>query len=253
MTDITVAIITLNEQENIRRCIESVLPIASEILVIDSGSTDGTAEIASALGARVETLPWRGFASARNRGIELASNPYILSIDADEELSAELRATIIREAEGGLHGAYTMNRRSRYGDVWVRFSGWYPDVKLRLYPKDGSRWVGEYVHEKVVLRAGTPIMHLTGDLLHYAVRNTAEHLKKARHYAHLGAEDMRVNNRSVSALAPFIAALTKFIRIYLIQLGFLDGAIGWHIATISAKSAYWKYHWRRLSQKDVAQ
>ncbi len=240
-------VITRNEEKNIRRCLESVADIATEMIVIDAGSTDATADIAHSMGAIVHVHPWRGYASARNRGIELAACEYVLSIDADEVMGPELRRSIQRALQKGLKGAYTMNRRSSYAGTWVRFSGWYPDVKLRLYPKDGSRWTGEYVHERIVLKRGTMVVHLPGDLQHYAIDSVEEHLAKARHYAHLGAEELRIAGKKAGPLKPIVSAVAKFIRIYFFQLGFMDGKVGWNIATISAKSAYWKYHWLRMS------
>jgi (heptosyl)LPS beta-1,4-glucosyltransferase len=247
MDTISAVVITRNEEVNLARCLQSVREVVEEIIVVDSGSTDATVEIAAQLGAKVDEFPWRGFASARNRGMELASHPYVLTIDADEVMSPELQRSVRRELGKGLSGAYTMNRRSNYAGTWVRFSGWYPDVKLRLYPREGSRWTGEYVHERIVLRRGTEVVHLQGDLLHYAVDSAEDHLAKARNYAHLGSEELRVAGKRVSVFIPILSAILRFLRIYLLQLGFLDGKVGWLIATISAKSVYWKYHWLRMS------
>src|SRR6266850_1270510 len=146
---ITATIITLDEERNIARAIES-LRCCDEILILDSGSTDRTVELASNLGARVIEAGWRGFAGQKNWAAEHASHDWILSLDADESLSEALEAEIWRvKKQGPQFDAYTVPRQARYLGRWIRHSGWYPDRKVRLYHRGKAQWEGDYVHESL--------------------------------------------------------------------------------------------------------
>src|SRR3954467_2091186 len=172
---ISATIITFNEERNIARVIES-LRCCDEILVLDSGSNDRTVEIATKLGARVVEASWNGYAAQKNIAAELASHDWILSLDADESLSEALEAEIwqIKKA-GPQFQAYTMPRLAQYLGRWILHSGWYPDRKVRLYNRQKARWVGEFVHESVVVQGTTG--HLQSDLLHFTCDSLSKHLK----------------------------------------------------------------------------
>src|SRR5215813_6261936 len=172
---ITATIITLNEERNIVRAIES-LRCADEILIIDSGSTDRTVELAQNLGVQVVEAGWLGYAAQKNWAAEKAANDWILSLDADEALSEALEAEIWSlKKTGPTFDAYTMPRLARYLGKWIFHSGWYPDRKIRLYRRDKAKWVGDFVHESVVPygRLG----HLNSNLLHFTCDSLSEHLK----------------------------------------------------------------------------
>src|SRR5918998_6512351 len=172
---ISVTIITFNEAENIRAACESVA-WADEVLVVDSESTDATREIAEGCGARVVCRPWPGFAAQKQFAAEAASNEWVFSLDADERVSAELRASIedllFATADPAADG-YRVARRSFYMNRWIRGGGWYPDHQLRLYRKARGRWAGAYVHESVRMDEGARTGTLRGDLLHYSVRDAS--------------------------------------------------------------------------------
>lgn len=172
---ISATIITFNEQRNLPRVMES-LRCCDEVVVVDSGSTDHTVEIAGKFGARVIESPWPGYAKQKNLAAEQAANDWILSLDADEALSEALEGEIWQiKKNGARFDAYTMPRMAQYLGRWIHHSGWYPDRKVRLYNRQRGRWVGEYVHESVQVD-GT-IGHLESNLLHYTCSSLSEHLK----------------------------------------------------------------------------
>jgi glycosyltransferase involved in cell wall biosynthesis len=172
---ISATIVTLNEERNIRRAIES-LTCVDEVLVVDSGSTDRTLDIAFELGARVIEQPWRGYAGQKNFAAKTASYDWILSIDADEAVTPELAAEILalKRAEPEVDG-YSMPRMARYLGRWIHHSGWYPDRKVRLYHRGRASWAGDYVHESV--RVNDSARQLQGKLLHYTCSSLTEHLR----------------------------------------------------------------------------
>ncbi|MBC7925897.1 MAG: glycosyltransferase family 2 protein, partial [Bryobacteraceae bacterium] len=173
--NITATIITYNEERNIARAMES-LRCCDEIVVVDSGSTDRTAQIAEKLGARVIEYPWGGYARQKNYAAECATNDWILSIDADEALSEALEGEIWQvKKKGPVYDAYTMPRLAQYLGRWILHSGWYPDRKVRLYNRTRARWTGDFVHESVVVSGRTG--HLESDLLHFTCESLSEHLR----------------------------------------------------------------------------
>src|SRR5579863_7403212 len=193
---ITATIITLNEERNIARAIES-LRCCDEILIIDSGSTDRTVELAENLGVRVIEAGWRGFAGQKNWAAEQAANDWILSLDADESLSEALEAEIWRvKKHGPQYDCYTMPRQARYLGRWIRHSGWYPDRKVRLYDRRKAKWVGDYVHESV--KAEGTVGHLESNLLHFTCDSLSEHLKTMDRYTTLAAQQLLSNRQKVT-------------------------------------------------------
>src|SRR5918993_1232701 len=171
---ISATIIARDEERNIARAIES-LRCCDEIIVVDSGSTDATMEIAANHGARVVEIPWRGYAAQKNSAAEIATHEWVLSIDADEALSEALEGDIwLLKKNGPKHDAYTMPRMAQYLGRWILHSGWYPDRKVRLYDRRKARWVGDYVHESVQVDGS--IGHLESDLLHFTCDSLSEHL-----------------------------------------------------------------------------
>ena len=192
---VSAAIITLNEERNIARAMES-LRCCDEIVVVDSGSTDRTAEIAAKLGARVVECPWGGYAPQKNFAADRASHDWILSIDADEALSEALEGEIWQiKKNGPRFDAYTMPRLAQYMGRWILHSGWYPDRKVRLYHRRKARWVGEYVHESVQVD-GT-VGHLESDLLHFTCDSFSEHFKTMDRYTTLAAEQLIAQRKTV--------------------------------------------------------
>ena len=243
---ITATIVTLNEERNIARAIES-LRCADEILVVDSGSTDRTLEIAERLGARVIREPWRGYAGQKNFAAESAAFDWVLSLDADECLTEELEAEILQlKRDGPAFDAYRFPRMAQYLGRWIEHSGWYPDRKIRLYRRDQARWEGEYVHESV--RSAGRAGDLRGKLLHFTCSSLSEHLKTLDRYTTLAAREQRARGRTVPAAKLLLDPAWTFFRAYVLQRGFLDGPQGIAIAWMAALYTFLKYAKVRLGE-----
>jgi (heptosyl)LPS beta-1,4-glucosyltransferase len=240
---ISVCIITLNEEDHIRAACESV-SWADEIVVVDSGSTDRSREIAAECGARVLKNSWPGFAAQKQFAAEQATHEWIFSLDADERVSEELRASIINlmsEPDVAADG-YLIARRAFYMGRWIRGGGWYPDRQLRLYRKSKGSWQGAHIHESVRMDPDTRIDILTGDLLHYTVRDAAEHHRMiGERYAPLGARKMLDQGRRTSPFKIATIGPATFIRNFILKGGFRDGLAGLSIATFAAHHAFLKH------------
>lgn len=236
---ITATIITLNEERNIARAIES-LRCCDEILMIDSGSSDHTLDVAKNLGARVIEEPWPGYARQKNLAAEQASHDWILSIDADEALSESLEAEIWNlKKNGPRHDAYTMPRLAQYLGRWIFHGGWYPDRKVRLYHRAKARWVGEFVHESVKVEGR--VGHLKANLLHYTCDSLSEHMKTMDRYTTLAAEEMVARRQKVPTHRLVFDPAWTFVKGYILQRGFLDGSEGLAIAYMSSLYTFLKY------------
>ncbi|BDD93054.1 glycosyl transferase family 2 [Pandoraea sp. NE5] len=240
---LTVTILTRNERHNIADCITSVQSLASQIVVLDNASTDGTTDIARAAGAEVHvTDDWPGFGPQKNRALSLATQPWVLSLDADErvtpELAAEIAAAIASSDRGGYAG-FRMPRLSQFLGHWVRHCGWYPDYVLRLFRREAGRFSDNLVHERVIVdgEIGTLAHHL----LHYSYTEVRQVEDKVQRYARAGATEMALRGKRVSPLKPWINGGWAFVRTYLLRRGFLDGATGAAIARMNARSAFLKY------------
>jgi glycosyltransferase involved in cell wall biosynthesis len=241
MQAISVVLITRNEAHNIVRCLRSVKGLCSDVVVVDAESTDDTVALATAEGARVVVRAWTDYSDQKNFANALALHPWILSLDADEELSATLRSAIERVCRTGLSGAYRVKRLTNYCGTWVRHGGWYPDSKVRLFHRDQARWEGSHVHETLALNAGTNMHELEGDLLHYSYPTLASHYERIERYSTLHARKLFAAGRKVTLIKRWASPVAKFIQGYFLQLGLLDGAAGWHIARLSARAVHLKY------------
>lgn len=236
---ITATIITYNEERNIARAMES-LRCCDEIVVVDSGSSDRTAEIADKLGAVVIESPWGGYARQKNYASDRAGNDWILSIDADEALSEALEGEIWQlKKHGPAYDAYTMPRLAQYLGRWILHSGWYPDRKVRLYNRHKAKWVGEFVHESVSVEGRTG--HLESDLLHFTCDSLSEHLKTMDRYTTLAAEQLVSQSRKVGYRHLLLDPLWTFWNTWLFRRGFLDGPEGLAIAWMAALYNFVKY------------
>jgi glycosyltransferase involved in cell wall biosynthesis len=243
---ISAVIITLNEERNLPRALESLSSVADEIAVVDSGSTDRTREIAEAAGARFIAHPWEGYAAQKNFAAAQAQYDWVLSLDADEALSPELAAELERLKQTGPGDAagFTMPRLARFHGRWIRHSGWYPDPKLRLYDRRRGRWVGRYVHERVVVDG--PVRPLAGDLLHYPGDLREEQLRSVDRYTTLAARQAFEEGERLALLKLALYPGWKFVESYIVRLGFLDGGAGYLIARMAGHYVCQKYEklWR---------
>jgi len=239
---LSVVIITLNEESNIARAIESVRGFAQEVLVVDAGSSDRTVEIARHLGAKVMTNPWRGYGQQKNFAVAQATYDWVLNLDADEEVSPELAVEIQhaleRNESGGIAG-YHVPRLSKYLGRWIRHGGWYPNRLIRLANRKTAAWTEPDVHEEWVVRG--PIVPLVHDLLHYPFRDIAEQIHTNLRFSRLGSEVLRKRGQRKSLVLLVLKPIGKFLETYVAKAGFRDGIAGFIISVNAAHSIFLKY------------
>jgi glycosyltransferase involved in cell wall biosynthesis len=237
---ITALIITYNEERNIGRCIQSLQGVADEILVIDSFSTDRTKEICASYNVRFVENKWINYSEQKNFGQKLASNDYMLSLDADEALSEKLATSIKEIKNSNSFYLYSFKRLTNYCGKWIRHGGWYPDKKTRLYDRRTGHWTGS-IHETLVVPEGLKPILLQGDCLHYSYYSVEHHRQKAELFASLMAKEAIAKGKKASQLHLLFKPSFKFISNYFLRLGLLDGYYGFIIAKISAHVTYLKY------------
>ena len=236
---LSLVIITLNEETNIKRCIQSV-PFAADIVVLDSGSTDKTKEIARSLGARVFDEPWRGFGKMKNRAVELAQFDWVLSLDADEALSeAAQRATEKLLIDNNFKfDAYAYPRMSYHLGRWIRHGGWYPDTQIRLFDRRQAHWKDTQVHEHIVAsRVGS----IESNILHWVFKDLSHQVVTNDKYSTLGADNLMVQGKGFSYFRLITKPFSKFFETYVFKLGFLDGLPGFIISVGASYSIFLKF------------
>lgn len=232
---ITATIITRNEERHVAEAIAS-LSCCDEVLVVDSGSTDKTREIAERCGARVLVREWDGYSSQKNFAANQARHEWILSLDADERVSVELANEILKWKHFGDGVACSMPRRAFYFGAWIRHSGWYPDRKIRLYDRRQARWSGDFVHEG--LDVDGPIVELKGDLLHFPYHDWEDHVRRIDRYTTLAAEAARKAGRRGNILRLLLGPPLSFLKTFVVRAGFLDGWRGALIAMAGARYVF---------------
>jgi glycosyltransferase involved in cell wall biosynthesis len=238
---ISVVIITLNEEKNIERCLLSVSNIADDIVVVDSYSTDNTENICRKHGVRFVQHKFEGHIQQKNWAITQAKYPYILSLDADEAISEELKKEIIRIKSDWKYDGYIMKRLNYFCGKWIRHCGWYPDKKLRLWDSRKGKWEGINPHDKFVLTKGSSTSQLKGNILHYSFYSISQHLKQIDKFSEIKARaEFDIGRRSNIFKIVFIP-MFKFFMNYIIKLGFLDGYYGFIVCKNSAFYAYIRY------------
>ena len=236
---ISAVIIAFNESAKIADAVRSV-QWADEVLVVDSESIDGTREIAAALGARVVVEKWRGFAGQKQFAVDAAANEMILSLDADERVTPQLRDEILAIDKPA--AAYSIPRLSTYMGREIRHCGWYPDRQIRLFDRRKARWKDVPVHESVIVNDGERVAELSGDILHFSVDGVEHHAQMIQErYAPLGAEAMKVAGRSTSPLQIAAAPVAAFVSTYFLKLGVLDGLPGLAISYFAAYNVFLKH------------
>lgn len=236
-------IITFNEEACIQHCIESLKPVCDEIIVLDSFSIDKTETICRSLQVRFYQKKFDGYGSQKRAAVELASYPFILSLDADEFLSPELIEEINKEKTLGLKEIYSMPRLNNYCGQWVRYSGWYPDRKIRLWHREKAEWENKNVHESVVpIEPNAKIEKLKSNILHYTYIDNKDHLTRIEHYTDIQSQQMYEQGKRTGFLRKYVSGAFRFIYIYVLRLGFLDGHVGLNIASLSAWNQYLKYY-----------
>jgi glycosyltransferase involved in cell wall biosynthesis len=236
MTRISATIITLNEQDRIATAIAS-LACCDEVIVVDAGSNDRTVEIAAARGARVFVHPWEGYSKQKNYAATLAGNDWILSVDADEQISAELATEITQWRKAApAFSAMSMPRRALYMGAWIRHSGWYPDRKIRLYDRRKAQWSGDFVHESMNFTGA--VGSFSNDLLHIPYRSWADHAERIDRYTRLAAEAARTAGRRSNLFKLLLGPPLYFLKTLIVQAGVLDGWRGLMIAYMGARYVF---------------
>jgi glycosyltransferase involved in cell wall biosynthesis len=244
MNRLSACLITLNEEESLSRALASLSGIADEVVVVDAGSTDQTKRIAREHGAVFFGRQWTNYGEQKNFAASSASNDWILSLDADEELSSALRTSLLEWKERKpKFSVYEMPRRAWYLGRWIKHSGWYPDYQRRLYRRDSAQFSG-IIHESLQFK-GQP-GRLGGDLLHYTVRSFAEHEEKVERYAILAAQQMFLRGTRSWRAGMLLATPWSWFQNYFLRGGFLDGYRGALIAQMAARMVRLKY--RNLGQ-----
>ncbi|MDR2779187.1 MAG: glycosyltransferase family 2 protein [Puniceicoccales bacterium] len=238
---LSVVIIAKNAEKIITRCLQSVIPVANEIIVVINDCTDETKILAETYGASVIEHKWEGFRDQKNFAINLAINEWILSLDADEALSETLKTSIknfISMADNP-YVAAKLSRRTFFLDKWISYGNWYPDYSIRLFRKDHGVFVGGRVHER--LKVDGKVQRIKGDILHYSGELTVEFISKNALYADLAARDLFECKKKVSPLGAAIRAQWAFFHSYILKLGFLDGSVGYLVAKFRGFFTLYKY------------
>lgn len=241
MIQLSVVIISYNEEKDIGRCLESVGEIADEILVVDSLSTDKTPEICKSFGVRFISHPFEGYVNQKNYALIEAKFDHVLSLDADEALSKSLIKEIIKIKNRWEYDAYVFNRRNYYCGKWMRFTTLYPDRKLRLFDRRKGEWKGYDPHDHVGMIPGTSIKRLNADLLHWAMEDLEEQKKKTLNFAQVAAKAYADAGKKPWPGQGLIHGSWRFLREYFFRLGILEGKQGIWIAWYSARYTYLKY------------
>lgn len=232
---ITVFVITLNEERHIRECLESVA-WADHRLVVDSHSTDRTCEIAQEMGATVVRRTWDGINAQRQAGLEHCATDWVLTIDADERVTPELRDEILKVLERPERDAYEIPRRTWHFGRWILHCGWYPDLKLRLFRKSRGRFAGTDPHDRFV--PITAAGRLRSDLLHFSYRDFAHQIRTINAFSDTASAKLAAEGKSFSLLALLVKPPWKFVEVWILKQGFLDGLAGFAIAVASAFNVF---------------
>jgi glycosyltransferase involved in cell wall biosynthesis len=241
---LSVTIITCNESRNIGDCLASV-SFADQRVVLDSGSQDATVDLARGEGAEVSvTADWPGFGPQKNRALDLARGDWVLSLDADERVTPQLRAEIQARIKrhDGESVAFEIPRLTQFCGVWIRHCGWTPDHVLRLFRRGEARFSGDLVHESLrPLEPSVRIVRLRTPLLHYSYPTPDHYWRKLERYSRDWARQRHVQGQTTSIARAAASGLTAFLRSYVFRLGFLDGAMGFAVCTMQAQAAFGKY------------
>jgi len=241
MNKISAVIITFNEEENIARCLESVVGVVDEIVVVDSFSTDRTEEICAGFSVRFVKNSFNGHIEQKNYAASLASYDYVLSLDADEALCPILKKTILDEKMNFTSDGYFMNRVTNYLGKWIRHGAWYPDRKLRLWNRHKGTWAGQNPHDCYEMETNSKIGLLKGEILHYSYTSIEGHIKQFDKFTSISALHMHNDGKKAGLLKVFLSPTVSFFKGFFVKMAFLDGYYGIVICVINAFATFMKY------------
>lgn len=251
MSKITATILTLNERSHISQTLQSLKGVADEIIVIDAGSDDSTVDICKQFGCRVVIRPMTGYGAQRQYATSLASYPYVLALDADEELSPALRDSIMKlKEEGFTHRGYSFSRLNFFCGVPVKHCGWYPDIQTRLFDKRYANWNLNDVNEQVVFRENVEPHLIDGDILHYRCATIEEYLSTEMAHAEKNSRTLARKWGKISAMRPVIEGMRAFINTYLAEGGIMDSMVGLTISRIAFSATRRSYSLARSLKKE---
>lgn len=238
---LSAVIITLNEEENIQRCLDSVKGLADEIVVVDSFSTDKTPEICKQNNVKFVQHKFVGYVEQINYALTQAKNDHVLSLDADESLSEKAQQLVTEVKDNWDTDGYQFNRLTNYCGKWIRHCGWYPDKKVRLFDRTKAQWGGENPHYRVMLEKHQ-IRYLNADILHYSFPSVSSHAQTANNFSTIAAREAIKKGRKINFLTHILLnPIFTFFKKYIFQLGFLDGYYGFVVCVLSAHSNFLKY------------
>ena len=243
---LSAVLITRNAETVLPACLQS-LTFADEIVIVDSGSTDATLNIARRFNAKVVQHDWLGFGKQKQFAVAQASHDWVLCVDTDERVSDTLRANILKELEAPRFQAYEFPRCNRFLGRWLRHGEGYPDLSLRLFDRRHANWSDDAIHEKVVT-AG-PVGRLNGDLLHESEQGLADYLAKQDRYTTLQAEQLHAHGKRAGVTRLLLSPLLRFVKFYFLRLGFLDGIPGLRHILIGCHNSFAKYTKLRALQR----
>ncbi len=249
MISLSVAVITYNEERNIKRCLESVKSVADEILIIDSLSTDNTVSLCKNFGVRLIPQKFLGYVQQKNLALDMCSHDYVLSLDADEALDSALQNSILQVKGHWTGKGYCFNRLNNYAGQWIYYCGWYPDRKLRLVDRRYARWEGVNPHDILKFQTSEKAAFLKGNILHYSYASVTEHIKQTDKFTTINAIEYSKRGVRSNLFSITLRPMAKFLRDYVFKRGFLDGRYGFIICMIGALSTFLKYVKIRERQK----
>lgn len=249
---ISFCIIVHNEEENLPRCLKSIVSLADEIIVVDSDSTDRTCEVARKWGAQIFFHAWEGYVIQKNYALSLARNEWVFSIDADEELSPQLQKEILafKKTESLEVNGFIMPRVVFFENRWIRFGDWYPDYLVRLFRRSHAKFTGGSVHERLEITG--EILHFLGELHHYTYRDRADQMSRIERYSSLWAESAFKEGKRCGALAPYFRTGWRLFRGFVLKNGWKGGSLGWYIARACAREVFMKYSKLRRLQREAS-
>lgn len=239
---ISAVIITYNEERNIERCLQSLVKVADEIVVVDSYSTDRTEAICRQYHVEFIQQPFLGYVEQKNFAAAKAQHDYVLSLDADEAISDALQSWLLNEKQAAANSdVYVFNRLNNYCGQWIKHGVYFPDRKLRLWKNGIGTWGGENPHDEFIPPKKVRTQLVTHPILHYSFSTRKEHVKQMQKFSSIAADTMFKKGKKISGIKPYASAAWSFIHGYLIKLGILDGSNGLYIAKTNARYTYWKY------------
>ncbi len=240
---LSAVIITKNEAHIIEKALQSLQGITNDIVIVDSGSTDGTQQIGKKFGATVMETTWNGYGANKNKGNVAAANDWILSLDADEAIDETLRLSLQQLDLANEKIVYEVKRKSFFCNKLIRYGEWAGDRTIRLFNRNHASWNDAAVHERLAFAADIKVVSLKGSLLHYTVNNVEEYLGKTMRYAKLSAEKYFAQGKKTNYFKIYLAPLFTFLQHYIFRLGFLDGREGFLIARTTARYTHLKYRY----------